>query len=356
MLTTTLNRQGIAPTTRRGRDARVETRRTTTERTIERSRRVTTRAMPVGKPVPCEKHFLHLDDFTREEIMELVERASSEKKRLQSGDRSFQPFKGKTMAMIFAKQSLRTRVSFETGFKLLGGSAIYLGPDDISIGKREATKDIARVISRYNDIVMARLYEHSQIEELAAYSSVPVVNGLTDYNHPCQILADALTIYECLGRLEGVKVVYVGDGNNIVHSWLNLAAVVPFHFVCVCPEEYTPDEKTLQKARDAGLSTIEISHDPVEGVKGADVIYSDVWASMGQKDEAEQRKRDFQGYQVNGKMMARTPNAIFMHCLPAERGLECDDEVMEADYSVVFQQAENRMHAQNAVMLKMLNC
>jgi ornithine carbamoyltransferase len=239
---------------------------------------------------------------------------------------------------------------------LLGGSAIYLGPDDISIGKREATKDISRVLSRYNDIIMARLFSHNDIEELAHNASVPVINGLTDYNHPCQILADALTIYECLGKLEGIKIVYVGDGNNIVHSWLNLARVIPMHFVCACPEEYTPDEKTLEEARAAGISTIEISHDPDEAVKGADVIYSDVWASMGQKHEAEQRKRDFQGFQVDGDMMRATPNAIFMHCLPAERGLECTDEVLEADYSVVFQQAENRMHAQNAVMLKLLNC
>lgn len=318
--------------------------------------RVVGRAMPVGTPIRCENHFLHLDDYTKEEVQELIDIASSEKKRLQSGDRSYRPFEGKTLAMIYAKQSLRTRVSFETGFSLLGGNAVYLGPDDISIGKREATKDISRVLSRYNDIIMARLFSHNDIVELAEYSSVPVVNGLTDYNHPCQILADALTIYECLGRLENVKIVYVGDGNNIVHSWLNLAAVFPIHFVCVCPEEYTPDEATLKKAIDAGISTIEISHDPDEGVKGADVIYSDVWASMGQKHEAEQRKKDFQGYQVDAEMMAATPNAIFMHCLPAERGLECTDEVLEAPYSVVFQQAENRMHAQNAVMLKLLGC
>jgi len=332
-------------------------RRVGCERVSARARSaMMTRAMPVGAPTPCKNHFLHLNDFTKEEIFELIELAASEKKRLQSGDRSYRPFEGKTMAMVFAKQSLRTRVSFETGFSLLGGTAIYLGPDDISIGKREATKDISRVLARYNDVIMARLFSHKDIIELAEYSSVPVVNGLTDYNHPCQVLADCLTIYEVLGRLEGVKIVYVGDGNNIVHSWLNLAQVFPLHFVCVCPEEYEPDAATLKAARDAGLSKIEISYDPEEGVKGADVIYSDVWASMGQKHEAEQRKKDFQGYQVDGDMMRLTPNAIFMHCLPAERGLECTDEVLEAPYSVVFQQAENRMHAQNAVLLKMLGC
>jgi len=315
-----------------------------------------TRAVPVGDPAPCAEHFLRLDDFTKEEIWEMIHRAVVEKKRLQSGDRSFKPFAGKTMSMIFAKQSLRTRVSFETGFTLLGGSTIYLGPEDISIGKREATKDISRVLSRYNDIIMARLFSHTDMDELAKYSSVPVVNGLTDYNHPCQILADALTIYEVLGKLEGIKIVYVGDGNNVVHSWLNLARVMPLHFVCACPEDYEPNEATLREARASGISTIEISHDPMTAVKGADVVYADVWASMGKKHEAEQRKVDFQGFQVNGDIMRATPNAIFMHCLPAERGVECTDEVLEAPYSVVFQQAENRMHAQNAVMLKLLHC
>jgi ornithine carbamoyltransferase len=325
--------------------------------TVARRRRaemIKTSAFPTeANPPAAKKHFIHLDDFSKEEINELLDVAISEKKRLQSGDRSYKPFEGKTLAMIFAKQSLRTRVSFETGFHLLGGHAVYLGPDDISLGKREETRDITRVLSRYNDIIMARVFAHKDVEELAKFGSVPVVNGLSDYNHPCQILADAMTITERLGSIEGKKVVYVGDGNNIVHSWIRLATVLPFEFVCLCPEDYTPDQATIDRCNNSGVGKCVISHD-LNDIAGADAVYTDVWASMGQKDEAAQRKKDFAGFCVTGDVMRKTPNAIFMHCLPAERGTECTDEVMEADYSVVWQQAENRMHAQNAVMLKLL--
>ncbi|KAG6500319.1 ornithine transcarbamylase, chloroplastic-like [Zingiber officinale] len=301
------------------------------------------------------KDFLHINDFDKETILKIINRASEVKALLKSGDRSFLPFKGKTMAMIFAKPSMRTRVSFETGFFLLGGHAIYLGPDVIQMGKREETRDVARVLSRYNDILMARVFSHQDILDLAAYSSVPVINGLTDYNHPCQIMADALTIIEHIGQLEGAKVVYVGDGNNIVHSWLLLASVVPFHFVCACPKGFEPDEKTVEKARSAGVSKIEITDDPKEAVKGADVVYSDVWASMGQKEEASYRKQKFQGFQIDEALMEIAgPKAYFMHCLPAERGVEVTNGVIEAPNSIVFPQAENRMHAQNAIMLHLL--
>ncbi|GFS46469.1 ornithine carbamoyltransferase [Actinidia rufa] len=290
---------------------------------------------------------------------------------IKSGERTYLPFKGKTMAMIFAKPSMRTRVSFETGFVLLGGHALYLGPDDIQMGKREETRDVARVLSRYNDIIMARLFAHQDILDLAKYATVPVINGLTDYNHPCQIMADALTIIEHIGQLEGTKVVYVGDGNNIVHSWLSLASVIPFHFVCACPKGFEPDEKTVEKARQTGISKIEITSDPKEAVRGADVVYSDVWASMGQKEEAAYRRQAFQGFQamfgiknlVRKKKIEKVdtalmelagPQAHFMHCLPAERGVEVTDEVIEAPNSIVFPQAENRMHVQNAVMLHVL--
>ncbi|KAB2628127.1 ornithine carbamoyltransferase [Pyrus ussuriensis x Pyrus communis] len=259
------------------------------------------------------------------------------------------------MAMIFAKPSMRTRVSFETGFFLLGGHAIYLGPDDIQMGKREETRDVARVLSRYNDIIMARVFAHQDILDLAKFSTVPVVNGLTDYNHPCQIMADVLTIIEHIGQIEGTKVVYVGDGNNVVHSWLLMAAVIPFHFVCACPKGFEPDKKTVEKAQQAGISKIEITNDPKEAVKGADVVYSDVWASMGQKEEADSRRKIFQGFQVDENLMKIAgPKAYFMHCLPAERGVEVTDGVVEAPNSIVFPQAENRMHAQNAVMLHLL--
>ncbi|GFS46481.1 ornithine carbamoyltransferase [Actinidia rufa] len=318
------------------------------------------------------------------------------------------------MAMIFTKPSMRTRVSFETGFVLLGGHALYLGPDDIQMGKREETRDVARVLSRYNDIIMARLFAHQDILDLAKYATVPVINGLTDYNHPCQIMADALTIIEHIGQLEGTKVVYVGDGNNIVHSWLSLASVIPFHFVCACPKGFEPDEKTVEKARQTGISKIEITSDPKEAVRGADVVYSDVWASMGQKEEAAYRLQAFQGFQAGSFVGVRIllsvlndvvlftpgapypnegfwsegcvfggsamvlvraprdltetglelvdkalmelagPQAHFMHCLPAERGVEVTDEVIEAPNSIVFPQAENRMHVQNAIMLHVL--
>ncbi|KAI3978839.1 hypothetical protein MKX01_016014 [Papaver californicum] len=305
-----------------------------------------------GKAKLGLKDFIHISDFDKETIFKILDRASEVKALLKSGERSFQPFKGKTMAMIFAKPSMRTRVSFETGFFLLGGHAIYLGPDDIQMGKREETRDVARVLSGYNDIIMARLFAHQDILDLAQYASVPVINGLTDYNHPVQIMADALTIIEHVGQIEGTKVVYVGDGNNIVHSWLLLASVVPFHFVCACPKGFEPDEKTVEKARNAGISKIEITNDPKEAVKGANVVYSDVWASMGQKGEAEYRRKVFEGFQVNEELMTLAgPEAYFMHCLPAERGVEVTNGVIEAPNSIVFPQAENRMHAQNAIML-----
>jgi ornithine carbamoyltransferase len=299
-----------------------------------------------------KRDFLHITDFTPAEIIETLELAKAVKARLKAGE-EYKPFKDRSMAMIFTKPSARTRISFETGFYRLGGHAVYLGPSDIDIGKREAVKDIARVISRYNDIIMARLFDHDHILELAEYADVPVINALTDYNHPCQIMADILTIQEHRGHLEDLKVVYVGDGNNIVNSWLRLAQRLPFHFVCACPEKYMPDAETVKTARDAGLSRIDIRHDPATAAQDADVIYTDVWASMGQKHEKEERLKHFNGFQVNEAIMAAAgENALFLHCLPAERGLEVTDAVMESKGSVVFDEAENRMHVQNALLLK----
>jgi len=304
-----------------------------------------------GKGGPT--HFLHIDDFDKKTILHILERAAEVKANLKSGDKNYQPLKGMSMAMIFTKPSMRTRVSFETGFYQLGGHAIYLGPDDIQLGKREETRDIARVLSSYNDVIMARLFGHQDMLDLARYSKVPVINGLTDYNHPCQIMADALTINEHIGSIEGLKIVYVGDGNNIVHSWLRLAAVIPFHFVCACPKGFEPDVATVERARK--MSRVEISNEPLEAVKGANVIYADVWASMGQKEEAATRMQVFQGFQVNEAMIeAAGPQVFFMHCLPAERGVEVTDGVIEAPNSIVFPQAENRLHAQNAIMLHCL--
>ncbi len=320
--------------------------------------------MPAGN-IPADEHdstrdkvrpqvkrdFIHVDDFSSDEIQAVLSLAQEVKAKFQRRE-NYRPFENQTLAMIFAKPSARTRISFETGFYRLGGHAVYLNPQDIEIGKRDAVKDVARVISRYNDLIMARLFAHDHIQELAAYATVPVINALTDYNHPCQIMADMLTILETRGHLEDLKIAYVGDGNNVVHSWLRLAARLPLHFVCACPPDYMPDAATVQRARDAGCSTIEILHDPLAAVRDAEVVYTDVWASMGQKHELEVRKKHFQGFQVDSRLMAAAhPAAIFMHCLPAQRGLEVTDAVMESPASVVFAEAENRMHAQNAIML-----
>lgn len=297
------------------------------------------------------KHFLHIKDLTREEILAILELTKNLKKKFRNKE-DFKHFHNKSLAMIFAKPSARTRISFETGFTWMGGHALFLGPNDIGIGKREAIKDIARVLSRYNDMIMARLFDHEHILELAEYSTSPVVNGLTNYNHPCQIMSDLFTISEHRQSLADLHVCYVGDGNNIVHSWLQLASRLPMKFTCVCPEGFSPDEKTVILAQSNPASEITITHDPQGGVRGADVIYTDVWASMQQKEETEMREKLFADFQVNGDMIRRTgKNTLFMHCLPAERGRETTDEVMEADYSIVFDQAENRLHAQNAIMV-----
>jgi ornithine carbamoyltransferase len=299
-----------------------------------------------------KKDFLHITDFTTEEIWETLELAKEIKAKLKNRE-EYKPFKDQSLAMIFAKPSARTRISFETGFFRLGGHALYLGPSDIEIGKREAVKDIARVFSGYNDMIMARLFEHKHILELAEYASIPVINGLTDYNHPCQIMADILTVYEHRGNLNDLKIVYVGDGNNVVHSWLHLAARIPMHFTCVCPEGFEPDQKTIKLVEDTGISMVEVSNDPKTDISGADVIYTDVWASMGKKEETEMREKLFAEFQVNSAMMESTSKtSLFMHCLPAERGREVTDAVMESPNSIVFDQAENRLHAQNAIMVK----
>lgn len=299
-----------------------------------------------------KRDFLHITDFESSEILDTLDLAKEIKAKLKKNE-DYKPFKDQTLAMIFAKPSARTRVSFETGFFRLGGHALYLGPDDIGIGKREAVKDISRVLSGYNDMIMARLFDHKHMLELANFASVPVINGLTDYNHPCQIMADILTIYEHRGNLNNLKIAYVGDGNNIVHSWLLLAIRLPFHFTCVCPEGFEPDKKLLNLVKETNISTIEISHDPKKGVSEADVIYTDVWASMGQKEEALERENIFKDFQVNSEMINSTgKKTLFMHCLPAERGREVTDNIMESSTSIVFDQAENRMHAQNAIMVK----
>ena len=299
------------------------------------------------------KHFLHITDFTANEIWETLHLAKELKEKFRRRE-NHKIFKNKSLAMIFAKPSARTRVSFETGFEWMGGHALFLGPNDIGIGKREAIKDISRLFSRFNDIIMARLFDHQHILELAEFAEVPVINGLTDYNHPCQIMADIFTIWEQRESLDNLQITYVGDGNNIVHSWIHLAERIPMKFICACPEGYDPNNEIVQRCNDMGLSSIEVLHDPFVAVKGADVVYTDVWASMGQKDETEERVKQFQQFQVNEELMEATgKHTLFMHCLPAERGREVTDGVLEADYSIVFNEAENRMHVQNAIMVKL---
>ena len=301
------------------------------------------------------KHFLHLSDYSTDEIWELLHLAKELKIKFHNKE-MYKPFKDRSLAMIFAKPSARTRVSFETGFEWMGGHALFLGPNDIGIGKREAIKDISRLFSRYNDMIMARLFDHKHILELAQFSTIPVINGLTDYNHPCQILADIMTIWEHRGSLDNIKITYMGDGNNIVHSWLQLACRLQFHFVCCSPSGFEPDLKTGKMVENSGLSTYELSHDPKTAVIDADVIYTDVWASMGQKEEVNEREKIFADYQVNQRLIKKSgKETLFMHCLPAERGREVTDSVMESKNSIVFDEAENRMHAQNAVMVYLLN-
>lgn len=302
---------------------------------------------------PGQSHFLHVDDLSQDELNRVLMVASAIKDQNLLNDPKYQPLLNKAMSMVFAKPSARTRVSFETGMYKMGGHALVLGPE-VGVNTREAAKDVSRVLSGMTDVIMARLFAHNDVVELAEYATVPVINGLTDYNHPCQIVADALTVIESRGALENAKIVYVGDGNNIVHSWFELAAITPIDFTCCCPEGFLPDMKLFERVKSRGISRVSISHVPREAVKGAEFIYSDVWASMGQKEEIAERERAFQGFQVTGEMMKSTGvDTKFLHCLPAERGRECTNEVMEAPYSVVFQQAENRMHAQVAITL---NC
>jgi len=298
--------------------------------------------------------FLSIANHSREWLKSVLENAIIVKKKQKNGE-LYQPLKGKNLAMIFQKPSARTRISFEIGMWQLGGHAIYLAPADIQMGKREPTKDIARLLSRYNDAIMARLFEHNELLELAEYALIPVINGLTDLSHPCQIMADIMTIKEHIGRMTDFKLVFVGDGNNVANSWIELAGKFPFHFVLACPPGYEPDKTILETAKAARVGTVEIEYDPVKAVKDADVIYTDVWASMGQEAEQEKRERDFKDYQVNKQLMSYArPNYKFMHCLPAHRGLEVTGEIIESEHSIVFDEAENRLHAQKAILVELI--
>lgn len=301
-----------------------------------------------------KKDFLSIADLTAQEIYDIFaltkDLKEKTKKRIEH-----HLLKGYSLAMIFAKPSARTRISFETGIFQLGGTALYLAPGDIGIGKREAIKDIAQVISRYNDLIMARLFAHNDILELAKYSRVPVINGLTDYNHPCQIMADAFTIIEYFGKIENLKIVYIGDGNNVANSWINFASRIPVQLVVCTPPKYEPDAETVKRAKEAKVSKIDLMTDPRQAARGADVLYTDVWASMGQEAEAEARKKIFQPFQLNSELLKLAkPEVKILHCLPAHRGDEITDEVIDGPHSVVFDEAENRLHVQKAIMVTLI--
>jgi len=303
------------------------------------------------------RHFLHIADYSPQELQGLLDLAVQLKKeRQRGGNRPL--LRGKVLGMVFQKPSLRTRVSFDMAMRHLGGDALYLSPDEIGLGKRESVADVARVLSRYVDAIMARTFSHQHLLDLAQWASVPVINGLTDYNHPCQALADALTIQEHKGRLKGLRVSYVGDGFNVAVSLLHICTKLGAHFTIASPKDYELAPKPLELgqefARESG-SQITLLNDPREAVRGADVIYTDTWTSMGQEAEAARRRAAFAGYTVNAEMLALArPDAIVMHCLPAHRGEEITDEVMDGPQSVVFPQAENRLHAQKAILVHLL--
>ncbi|MCC3355592.1 ornithine carbamoyltransferase [Bacillus sp. REN16] len=299
------------------------------------------------------KDLLTLIDLTQEDIIGLLDSALDIKQKHKNGEETSY-LKGKTLAMIFEKHSTRTRVSFEAGMLQLGGNAIYLNSNDMQLGRGESIADTAMVLSEYVDAIMIRTFEHEKIEELANFASIPVINGLTEDFHPCQALADLLTIYEHKKSFKGNKLVYVGDGNNVAHSLMIAAAKVGLDCTVVCPPKYAPKTFIVEKAKEIAKETnavIEISHDPVEGLKGADFIYTDVWASMGQEQEQQERLEAFMPYQVNSELVsAANDDYLFMHCLPAHRGEEVSAEVIDGPHSVVFEQAGNRLHAQKAVL------
>ena len=295
------------------------------------------------------RHFLAIPDFSRAELDRLFGLADS----MRSGAYAKKPLAGKSLAMIFLKSSTRTRVSFEVGAWQLGGHALFLSSRDVQIGRGEPIPDTARVLSRYVDGIMIRTFAHSDVEELARHSSVPVINGLTDLLHPCQVLADLMTVRQRFGTYEGRKVAWIGDGNNMANSWINAAWRLGFELALACPEGYDPDPTILERARrDANVKVVR---DPNEAAAGAHVVNTDVWASMGQEEEQAEREQAFAGYQVNASLMKRAArDAIFLHCLPAHRGEEVTAEVIDGPQSCVFDEAENRLHIQKAIMATLI--
>jgi ornithine carbamoyltransferase len=301
--------------------------------------------------MPARPHcdFLAIPDYSREELIKLFELAE----RMRAGSYNDKPLAGKSLAMIFMKSSTRTRVSFEVGTWQLGGHALFLSPKDVQLGRGEPLADTARVLSRYVDGIMIRTFAHAEVEELAEFASVPVINGLTDLLHPCQVLADILTIRQHLGTIEGKRVAWIGDGNNMANSWINAAYRLGFELVLACPAGYDPDPDVLARAQAEG--NVLVVRDPMKAAKGADVINTDVWASMGQEEEQSVREKAFAGFIVDEKLMAHAkPSAIFLHCLPAHRGEEVAAAVIDGRQSRVWDEAENRLHVQKAIMANLI--
>ena len=303
------------------------------------------------------KHLLSMQDLSSKEIDAILDKAAELKQKLRKGE-PHELLHGRTLGMIFAKPSTRTRVSFEAAMTQLGGHAIYLGWNDLQLGRGETIADTARTLSGYVDVIMARLFKHENIAELARHSSVPVINGLTDLHHPCQTLGDLLTILEKKGKLKGLKLSWVGDGNNVCNSLLLGCTLVGMNISAACPKGYEPPveivKQAVANAKKSGAK-LELLNNPKEAVAGADVIYTDVWISMGQEKEAKKRMRAFKGYQVNAQLLkGAKPGAIIMHCLPAHRGLEITEDVIDGPRSAVWDQAENRLHAQKAVLVSLL--
>ncbi|UCG59371.1 MAG: ornithine carbamoyltransferase [Phycisphaerales bacterium] len=302
------------------------------------------------------KDFLCIHDCSAEQLRDLLDESSSLKKLYKSGQRDL-CLAGKTLAMLFEKPSLRTRISFQVAMTDLGGSPIYVKPEDIGgIGKREPIKDMARVLSRYVDGIMARTFEHSSVTELAQFATVPVINALTDWSHPCQAMADVLTIAEHVGRIEGAKIAFVGDGNNVARSLAFASAKLGMKMVVASPPGYELDTESIEMANGVTPDSVRRTGDPKAAVSDANIVYTDTWVSMGQEDEKQKRRADFAGFEVNAELVAAAPADVkIMHCLPAYRGFEISDEVAESENSIMFDQAENRLHFQRALLKKLLS-
>jgi ornithine carbamoyltransferase len=303
------------------------------------------------------RDFLSMDDLSVDELWMVLDLALDLKKRLKAGEHP-RLLEGKSLAMIFEKPSLRTRVTFEVGMWQLGGTTVYLAPQDVQLGVRESVADVARNLTRWVDGIAARTFRHTTVEELAEHAEIPVINALSDLEHPCQVLADLLTIYEKRRRLEGLRIAWIGDGNNVCHSLLLGAAKLGMHIIVATPEGYAPRGEVVERAKAHAARSgghVQLTHDPREAASGADAIYTDVWASMGQEAEREVRAQVFRPYQVNRDLVALArEDVLVMHCLPAHRGEEITDDVLDGPHSVVLDEAENRLHAQKALLALLL--